>query len=999
MDSSKKTDIVYASRFQFSETSFNSLMNKRIHKVLIICSKYDFYMLEEDGRIDEQIFNEYVSLNLRFPPQFIHVTSAQEALHELSVNEIDLVIEMLSVGDMEPFDLAQTIKKHHPKIPLVVLTPFSREVSMILEKEDKSSVDYIFCWLGNADLLVAIIKLIEDRMNVSHDVKQVGLQVILLVEDSVRFYSSYLPSIYKMILLQSQKFMVEGLNQYQKMIRLRGRPKIVLATNYEDASFLYQKYKNNILGVISDISYKREGIKDKQAGIRLVELIKSDDLFTPILLQSSDYENKEIAKELKVGFIHKHSKSLLKQMEDFIYEYFAFGDFVFIDPSSGHEIMRVSDLKSLHESIYKIPDPSFEYHVSRNHFSKWLSARALFPIAELFKEVVKEDFNNLQQVRDFIFEVIANYRINKGRGVISQFSANTYDKYINFARIGEGSIGGKARGLAFLDSLIKTHPELDDFDKISVSIPRTIVLSSDVFDEFMESNKLYDIAYSEAPDEEILRYFNQAYISEDLKNDLYKIMITTSQPLAIRSSSLLEDSHYQPFAGVYSTYMVPRVDDPWHMVQMTCAALKSVYASVYYKSSKAYLTATKHVIDEEKMSIIIQEVCGERHGNYYYPTLSGVLRSVNFYPIGNEQVQDGVVHICYGLGKLIVEGGRNLRFSPKHPKKVLQLSDANHALRNSQKYFFALDTNPECFHSSLDESVNIANLDLSKAEMDPNLKHVVSIFDYNDGTLKEGSHYKGTKVATFANILKYEAYPLARVLMAVSKIAHKAMNFPVEIEFAMNIPIDNSKPAQFNLLQVRPIVENTETLTTRLEIIPEEKTIIYSHKALGNGEIKNLRDIVYVRTDSFDPANNLQIANKITSLNEKFISQGKNYILIGPGRWGSSDVWLGIPVKWANISAAKVIVEAGLPHYRIEPSQGTHFFQNLTSFRVGYLTINPYSGDGHFDTAKLDQLQAVWEDEHLRHVRFDANLDVKIDGKKNIGVIMEPNSDEITEPL
>jgi CheY-like chemotaxis protein len=989
MNYAGKPDLDSARRFQFSETSFHELMKKRIHKVLIICSNYDFFMLEEDGRIDEQIFNEYVSLNLRFPPQFIHVTSANEALHKLSVEDIDLVIEMLSVGDMDPFTLAQTIKAHNPKIPLVVLTPFSREVSLILEKEDKSAVDYIFCWLGNADLLVAIIKLIEDRMNVSHDVKHVGIQTILMVEDSVRFYSSYLPNIYKIILNQSHKFMVEGLNQHQKMLRLRGRPKIILATNFEDASYFYKKYKNNLLGVISDITYKKNGVKDSEAGFRLVEMIKEDDVFMPILLQSSNFSYREIAKDLKVGFVHKNSESLLKQIEDFINEYFAFGDFVFIDPKTNKEIMRVSDLKSLHESIYKIPDDSFEYHTSRNHFSKWLSARALFPVAELFKEISKDDFKNIGQAKEFIFEVISNFRINKGRGVIAQFVREYYDQYINFARVGEGSIGGKARGLAFLDSLIKNHNQLEEFDNIVVSIPRTVVLSTDVFDEFMQSNNLYGIAYSDANDEEILNVFYNSKISQNLRDDLFKIVSTTTKPLAIRSSSLLEDSHYQPFAGVYSTYMVPRVEDTWEMVDMVCIAMKSVYASVYYKSSKSYLTATKHVIDEEKMSIIIQEVCGDTHEKYYYPTLSGVLRSVNFYPIGNEKVNDGIVHICYGLGKLIVEGGQNLRFSPKFPKKILQLSDPEQALRDSQKYFFALDTNPESFHSSLDEAVNIPKLEMCKAENDPNLKHVVSVYDYNDGTLKEGAHYKGKNVITFANILKYNAFPLAKVLQTVSEVAHKAMNFPVEIEFVMNIPVNNVGPAQFYLLQVRPIVDNSETLITRLENIPEASTIIYSNKALGNGEMKNLRDILYVRTDSFDSSNNALIANRITELNDRFISQGKNYILIGPGRWGSADVWLGIPVKWANISAAKVIVEAGLPDYRIEPSQGTHFFQNLTSFRVGYLTINPHANDGHFDTKMLDSMPAVWEDEYLRHIRFETNLVVKIDGKKNIGVVME----------
>jgi hypothetical protein len=989
MENPVQIDTITARRFQFTETSFNILMRKRIHKVLLICSNYDFFMIEEDGRIDEQIFNEYVSLNLRYPPQFIHVSSASAAFKELENNDVDLVIEMLSVGDMEPFTLARNIKSQYKKVPLVVLTPFSREVSLLLEKEDTSAVDYIFCWLGNADLLVAIIKLIEDKMNVAADVKKVGVQTILLVEDSVRFYSSYLPTIYKIILKQSHKFMSEGLNEHQKMLRLRGRPKILLARNYEEAAKLYKKYKNNLLGVISDVSYPRKGKRDKQAGIKLTEKIKADDKYMPILLQSSDIGNKETAKQLRVGFINKNSKSIQKRISDFIDEFFAFGDFVFRDPDTGNEVIRVSDLKALQRRIYEVPDNSFEYHISRNHFSKWLKARALFPIAELFKEVTKDDFRDLEHARRFLYESIANFRLNKGRGVIAKFYREKYDEYLNFARIGDGSIGGKARGLAFLDSLIKQHPELDEFENVVISIPRTVVLSTDVFDEFMEINQLYEIAYSDAEDEEILKAFSSARIPEGTRKDLYSIALVSRSPMAIRSSSLLEDSHYQPFAGVYSTYMIPHVDDAYQMVEMIAKAIKEVYASVYYKTSKAYLTATRHVIDEEKMSIILQEVCGQQHGDYFYPTVSGVVRSINFYPIEPEKASDGVAHVCYGLGKQIVEGGRSLRFSPKHPKKILQLSDTSLALRDTQKAFYALELNPEKFIVSTDDAINLASLKINNVENDDALKFVTSTFDYNDGTLKEGTIYKGRKVVTFANILKYESFPLAKILQMICDIAHRAMNIPVEMEFAMDLPSSPNETASFNLLQIRPIVDNSETLSSKLEDVPEEETIIYSKKALGNGEIKNLSDIIYVKTESFDPAKNPEIAVRINKLNEKFVKEGKNYILVGPGRWGSTDHWLGIPVKWANISAAKVIIEAGLPDYRIEPSQGTHFFQNLTSFRVGYLTINPYANDGYYDTEFLNGQKAIWEDEYLRHIKFDKDLVVKIDGKKNLGLVME----------
>lgn len=972
---------------RFTETSFNVLMKKRIRKVLIICSNYDFFMIEEDGRIDEQIFNEYVSLNLRYPPQFIHVTNSDDAFETLKTNKIDMVIEMLSVGGMEPFALAKRIKKEYSKTPIVVLTPFSREVSLILDKEDISAIDYVFCWLGNANLLVAIIKLIEDRMNVAYDVKNVGVQTILLVEDSIRFYSSYLPTIYQIILKQSRKFMAEGLNEHQKMLKLRGRPKILLARNYEEAMKFYKKYKNNLLGVISDIRYPRKGIVEKYAGIRLVKKIKSLDKYLPILLQSSDEENRNTAKELKVGFINKNSKSLQNRISNFINEYFAFGDFVFRDPNTGYEVMRVSDLKNLQKRIYEIPDSSFVYHMSRNHFSKWLKARALFSIAEMFKAISVDDFSDLDHARLFLFNAIASFRRSKGKGIIAKFYRDKYDEYLNFTRVGDGSIGGKARGLAFMDSLIKTHPELDGFDNVNISIPRTVVLSTDIFDEFMEMNQLYDIAYSDADDSVILDAFSNARIPERVRKDLYAIASVSSKPMAVRSSSLLEDSHYQPFAGVYSTYMIPYTDDVYLMVDMMTRAIKEVYASVYYKTSKAYLTVTRHVIDEEKMSIILQEICGKQHGDYYYPTISGVVRSINFYPIEPEKATDGVAQICYGLGKQIVEGGRSLRFSLKHPKKILQLSDTGIALRDTQKKFYALNTNPDKFTVSTDDAVNLNSLAVNNVKNDDALKFVCSTFDYNDGVLRDGN-YAGSKVVSFANILKYESFPLSKILDTVCELSQQAMNLPVEIEFAMNIPNSAQDMATFNLLQIRPIVDNSETINGNIEEIAVNETIVHSTKALGNGEILDVKDIIYVKTSSFDPATNPEIVEHINELNKQFIENDSNYVLIGPGRWGSADHWLGIPVKWANISAAKVIVEAGLPNYRIDPSQGTHFFQNLTSFRVGYMTVNPHANEGYYDTEFLDKQEAVWENKYLRHIHFDKDLIIKIDGKKNIGLVM-----------
>ncbi len=972
---------------KFSETSFDVLMKKRIRKVLLICSKYDFFMLEEDGRIDEQIFNEYVSLNLRYPPQFIHVSTADEAFKVLETKKIDLVIEMLSVGGVEPFTLSKKIKLQYTKTPIVVLTPFSRELSLVLEKEDISAIDYVFCWLGNADLLLAIIKLVEDKMNIANDVKNVGVQAVLLVEDSIRFYSSYLPTIYKIVFKQSLKFMEEGLNEHQKMLKLRGRPKILLARNYEEAMKYYKKYQNNLLGVISDVRYPRKKEMDKQAGIKLVKKIKSYDKYLPILLQSSEEENRITAKSMHVGFINKNSSTLTKRISKFINEYFAFGDFIFRDPTNGCELMRVANLNQLQKRIYDIPDVSFEYHISRDHFSKWLKARALFSIADIFKSVKVDDFSDLNEARKFLFNVIDSFRRNKGKGIIAKFYRDKYDEYLGFTRVGEGSMGGKARGLAFMDSLIKSNPELDSFENVNISIPRTVVLSTEVFDEFMELNQLYDLAYSDVDDDVILDAFSKALIPEKIIEDLHAIAKVSTKPMAIRSSSLLEDSHYQPFAGVYSTYMIPYTPDSYLMTEMISKAIKEVYASVYYKSSKAYLTATRHVIDEEKMSIILQEVCGKTHGDYFYPTISGVVRSINFYPIKPEKPEDGVAQICYGLGKQIVEGGRSLRFSPKYPKKILQLSDTSIALRDTQKKFYALDLNPEKFKISSDDAINLSNLEVNSVKNDSALKYVCSTYDYNDRVLRDGN-YKGLKVMSFANILKYEAFPLAKILQTVCDIAQNAMNLPVEIEFAMTLPDSAGEMANFNLLQVRPIVENSESLKEDIDEIPVNETIIHSSKALGNGEITGIRDIIYVKTESFNPAENANIVDYINEINQQFVDAEKNYVLVGPGRWGSSDHWLGIPVKWANISAAKVIVEAGLPNYRIEPSQGTHFFQNLTSFRVAYMTVNVHANEGHYDTDFLNQQNAIAENKYLRHIHFENDLTIKIDGKKNKGLVM-----------
>jgi CheY-like chemotaxis protein len=977
-------------KYDFTDTSFDLLMQKRIHRVLIICSNYDNYMLEEDGRIDEQIFNEYASLNLRYPPTFVQTDNAEDAFKILLEGNIDLVISMLSLKGTDVFGLAKRIKSKYENIPIVVLTYFSREVSLRLDGEDLSAIDYVFCWLGDASLILAIIKLIEDNMNADHDIENIGVQSIILVENSIRYISSYLPNIYKIILMQSLDFQREALNEHQRMLKMRGRPKILLANNFNDALSLYKKYKYNVLGVISDISYKRDGINDENAGIELCKVVMADDDKVPFLIQSSSLKHKQAAEELGAGFIYKYSKSLSLELRNFIIQNLAFGPFVFRNPETLEPIAIATDLQSLQQKLLTIPDNTLAYHASRNHFSKWLNARALFPVAQMFKYLNREDFDTMDEMRRFLYVAISSFRLGKGRGVIAKFDKTSFDEYQIFSRVGEGSIGGKARGLAFINRIIKNNKLFNKFPEVLITIPRTVVLSTDIFDEFMDQNNLYSIALSDLSDDEILNRFVNAELPGHVYQDFYAFLaVSRNYPIAVRSSSKLEDSHYQPFAGIYSTYMIPRLTDNKQMVKMLSDAIKEVYASVYYKASKAYMTATANVIDEEKMGIILQEVCGSRHGDTYYPTLSGVARSINYYPIGSEKAEDGIVNIAFGLGKLIVEGGLSLRFSPKYPKKILQLFSPEAALRDTQKEYCALDLNINSFVPSTDDGVNILRIDIKDLDNEAALKYVASTYDRNNNVLRDGIIHPGKRVITFSNILQHKTFPLAEILSTLLEIGQREMNNPVEIEFAANLETPPGSPKIFNFLQIRPIVHTEETQSINIEHIKTDDTIIYSESALGNGIFKGIHDLVYIKPESFNAANNKNVALEIEKINSVFVKQAKSYVLIGPGRWGSTDPWLGIPVKWPQISAARIIIESGLKNYRIDPSQGTHFFQNLTSFRVGYFTINPYINEGYYDVDYLNSLNAVYEDNFIRHVRFENPLEIMIDGRNHKGIIMK----------
>lgn len=970
----------------FKDTQFVSLMTKRIFNVLLVANPYDAFMLEDDGRIDEKIFIEYMNLSLRYPPRFTQVSTEEDAWRQLGNTMFDLVICMPGSDNSDTFDIARQIKEKYPHIPLVVLTPFSHGIKERMEHEDLSIFEYVFCWLGNTDLLVSIIKLIEDKMNLEHDIKEVGVQMILLVEDSIRFYSSVLPNLYKFVLRQSQEFATEALNEHQRTLRMRGRPKIVLARSYEEAMDLYNKYQNNTLGIISDARYPREGKIDPHAGIRFLTEVRSRDPFIPLILQSAEVSNKEFALSCGAQFIDKNSKKMNIDLREAVSENFGFGDFIFRNPNTMEEVVRVHNLKELQNAIFSIPAESFLYHISRNHISRWLYSRAIFPVAEFLKQITWESLQDIDAHRQIIFEAIVKYRKMKNQGVVAVFQRDRFDRYSNFARIGDGSLGGKGRGLAFIDNMVKRHAEFEEFENASVVIPKTVVLCTDIFDEFMDMNQLYQVALSDADDETILRAFLRAKLPDRLVEDFFAFFDVVKSPIAIRSSSLLEDSHYQPFAGIYSTYMIPYLTDKYEMLRMLSDAIKGVYASVYYKDSKAYMQATSNVIDQEKMAVILQEVVGTQYGDRFYPSISGVARSINYYPINDELAEEGTVSLALGLGKYIVDGGLTLRVCPYHPDKVLQTSEMEMALRETQTRFYALDLKNMGQNFSLDDGFNLLKLPVKEAENDGSLNYIASTYDPYDMVIRDGIYPGGRKVITFANILQHDVFPLARILQLVQKYGQGEMRRPVEIEFAVNLNAAEKKGV-FYLLQIRPMVDMKADLNEDLDAIPEEQLLLKSVNSLGQGIMDDIQDVIYVKTEGYSASNNQLIAYDIEKLNKRFLDEGKHYILIGPGRWGSSDTWLGIPVKWPNISAARVIVEAGLTNYRVDPSQGTHFFQNLTSFGVGYFTINAYMNDGLYNQELLNSMPAVEETKYLRWVHFDKPLAVKMNGKKKIGVV------------
>ena len=979
------------SKIYLKETEFHKLMQKRIFTVLLIATPYDSFILEEDGRVEEQVYFEYTGLHLSSPPRFVKAATYEEAKRFLREMKFDLIIAMPGVDISETFHEAKLIDTLYPEIPFVVLTPFSKEVRRRIADEDLAGVDYVFSWLGDVDLILAIIKLIEDRMNADNDILNIGVQCIVVVEDSIRFSSSVLPHLFKYLFKQSRDFSKEALNDHEKMLRMRGRPKVLLARDYEEAEALFEKFGGNILGVISDMRFPHAGVKDPTAGLSLAARLREEMPYTPVIIESQESENRKSVENAGYIFLDKNSKTYPQELQKAVEHNFGFGVFVVKDPVSGKEIMRIPDLKTLQRQVFNIPSDALFAHCSNNDVSRWLYSRALFPIAEIIRGYRFTKLEQADAVRKLIFGSIVKYRKIKNRGVVAIFLKDRFDLYSNFARIGEGSLGGKGRGLAFIDQIIKRHPECDDFKGVQITIPRTVVLCTDIFDQFMEYNGLYNVALSHREDQEILNHFLKAKLPEHLLDDFMALFEVFNKPLAIRSSSLLEDSHYQPFAGIYSTYMIPYLKDKQEMLRLLCDAVKGVYASVFYKDSKAYMNATSNVIEQEKMAIIIQEVVGEQHGDYYYPSFSGVGRSLNYYPVGDEKAEEGVVELAAGLGKYIVDGGLSLRFSPKHPTHIIQTSAVEYALRDTQKQLYALSAiPPESHEFSTDEGFNIKKIPVQEAFKTDALRYIVSTFDPNDRMLRDTDWGPGRKVVTFANVLKQEVYPLAKAVDFMLSTGQYAMGRPVEIEFAGIIdPKANTEDKKGTLywLQMRPIVDKKEMLDDKVLEADDSELILRSDTALGHGLMDNVRHIVYVKPENFDSSRNPFLALEVEKINRDLLEKNSPYILIGPGRWGSADNALGIPVKWPQIAGARLIIETAIPGYRIEPSQGTHFFQNLTSFGVGYFTIDSENSKGYFDSEYLNSLPSVYESETIRVVEFPNPLTIAINGRKGKGIV------------
>lgn len=984
-----RVEDIYGKRVQ----KFQKLMPFKIRDILLVSSEYDSYLFEEEGRLYELLRKEYQMLNLNFAPEITHVSSGTEALELLNEhNKFDLIITTLHIEDMHVVRFAKAVRGTGVNTPIVLLAYDNRERKELVVNYDASIFERIFIWQGDFKLLIGIIKYVEDRMNVENDIHMIGVQSIILIEDNVKFYSSYLPLIYTEILNHSQRLIGEGINLTHKYIRMRARPKILLCTTYEEAWGYFEKYSQFILGVISDINFKRGGIKDPEAGIKFAQAVKKTHSDIPILLQSSNAEYAAVARDIGVSFLQKGSPTLLHDLQEFMISQFGFGDFIFKTPD-GKEVGRADNLKALEDQLRIVPGESIVYHAEHNHFSNWLKARTEFWLAHRLRPRKVTDFDSTESLRQDLISSIREYQEIRTRGVITEFSKDSFDARNSFARIGGGSLGGKARGLGFVNNLIADYDLRERFPGTEIYVPSAVVLATDVFDQFLQQNDLFNFALECTDDDEITRRFLEAkHFPRDVVHKLVDFLEIVHEPLAIRSSSLLEDSQFQPFAGVYQTYMIPNNDENQRTrLKELLNSIKRVYASTFYQSSKDYMLATSYRLEEEKMAVIIQKMVGARHDGRFYPEFSGVAKSYNFYPVAPQKSSDGICMVALGLGKTVVEGGNAVRFCPKYPRHLIQFFSTKETVRNAQQDFYALDMQSSLKDKTTQcEDVLVEKFDLDAAEKDGTLVYSGSTYSVENDSVYDGLSRPGRRIVTFAPLLKHKLFPLPDIIDLILEIGRWGMGTQIEIEFAVNMNVPPGHPKEFGLLQMRPMVLSSEIEELNVDNYKDEELVVESQQVLGNGAIKDIYDIVVVDIDNYDRSRSREAAQQVGLLNHRLVQEKKPYILIGVGRWGSMDQWLGIPVTWDQISGAAAIVESGFRDFNVTPSQGSHFFQNITSFRVAYFTVNSYVNQGFIDWKWLKEQPVEEEMSFVKHLRFDKPLTIKINGHYPKGIIVKP---------
>jgi DNA-binding NarL/FixJ family response regulator len=966
---------------------FQHLMPNRVQHILLVSSLYELFILEEDGLLNELITSEYMEMQLSHPPTVARAATGEGALEYIERHPVDLVITRTRIGDLRISEFARAAKHLRPGLPVIVLANEPRDLTRDSGITDRTLVDRAFVWTGDVKILLAIIKFVEDQLNAEFDTRVGDVRIIILVENSVRFYSNYLPLIYTELMKLTQSLMAEGANRMQRLLRQRARPRILLADTFEEAVALHQRYSDNLLGVISDVRFPRGGVLDRMAGIEFSKLVRAESPYLPVLLQSSDAAHRATAEALRVSFIHKRSPTLLAELREFILSNLGFGDFVFEVPD-GTVVGRAHDLRSLEEALAQVPEASVVFHAEHNHFSNWLMARTEFEIASRIRAKTLSDFGSTEEVRRYLIRVIREYRQRTRSGLIADFSPKQFDTYTTFTRIGRGSMGGKARGLAFANALIRHHGMRNRYKGVSVSVPTSAALSTDVFDDFLRQNRLASVLAGDPGDDEIKKAFIEAQMPGNIYYDLEAFLRQVRYPLAVRSSSLLEDAQDRPFAGIYSTHMIPNnhADIDVRLEQL-CNAIKLVYASAFSRVALQYLEATGHHSEEEKMGVVLQEIVGSAHRNRFYPTFSGVARSCNYYPIGQMKPDDGVVAVALGLGKTVVDEGQSLMFSPPHPEVLPQFASITDMLANSQRHFWALDLDYAGVVPGHDSDANLLKLGLDVAEADGTLDPIGSVYSAENDAVSDGIHRAGTRLVTFAHVLKSDLFPLAEIVQSLLSILRQGMACPVEIEFAVDM---TTKPMRFAFLQVRPAISDEECADVSLQDVAPHEAFCFTPLALGNGQMCDISDIVYVTPGAFDASKTVQIAAELGAINDKLRRADRTCILIGPGRWGTADRWLGIPVNWDQISTARCIVETTLPGFAVTLSQGTHFFQNLTSMGIGYFTVQPDVQEGFIDWTWLEAQRVVNHTNFVRHVVCDRPVAVKIDGRTRRGVILKP---------